>query len=265
MIPWEPELSGGRPSLAHFAGGIFYPLVTGRKGGRRQRAQAVRGPRAPGAAPPARGEQRGSGRICGGVRKAQSARLRSRASPSWDCENLPTVPAPRLAPPRLRDAPPPGPARARPLSGPRPGPRPSRMPRSPAPRRGPALRPPRAPRRRPEARALPSLRDPPAASPGQQSPGRPGSAPGTNTRYGAHLCGRLRGPSAPRSRPTPPSAGLCPRGAIPFRGCGGWGRRARSGAHPTPLRRPRQRAELALCFSGVDWFIVSFSRFIASL
>ena len=51
----------------------------------------------------------------------------------------------------------------------------------------------------------------------------------------------------------------------PGPGVRGLGRRARSGAHPTPLRRPRQRAALALCFSGVDWFIVSFSRFIASL
>lgn len=49
MILWEPgrgKQLGGRPALAHLAGGIFYPLVTRLKGGQGQRAQAVRGPAA---------------------------------------------------------------------------------------------------------------------------------------------------------------------------------------------------------------------------
>lgn len=54
-------------------------------------------------------EERGSRRICSGVCEAQSGRLFSRASPGWGYENLPTVPALRLAPPQPRGSPAPWP------------------------------------------------------------------------------------------------------------------------------------------------------------
>ena len=69
----------------------------------------------PGATPPASREQRGSGRICSGVHEARSGRLLSRASPGWGCENLPTVPAPPLAPPQPRGRPAPWPCPRRPV------------------------------------------------------------------------------------------------------------------------------------------------------
>lgn len=173
--------------------------------------------------------QLGSERICCRGHCTPGYRLRWRASPGGGCENLVTVPARLhvLAPPRLRGRPAPGPARARPLSGPRPGPRPS----ADAPLAG------SAPRACPQALAgsAPPLGGscPPRRSgtsllrPLGNYPGRPGPASGTDTRYGAHLCARLRGPSAPRRtpRPAPGFVRLEPSGV---QGRGGWGRRARS-------------------------------------
>ncbi|TKC51046.1 hypothetical protein EI555_003192, partial [Monodon monoceros] len=69
----------------------------------------------PCATPPASREQRGSGRICSGVHEVRSRRLLSRASPGWGCENLPTVPAPPLAPPQPRGRPAPWPCPRRPV------------------------------------------------------------------------------------------------------------------------------------------------------
>lgn len=149
----------------------------------------------------------GGVRIC--RRCPRRGRPRPRPSPG-------DAPPPAGVPPRLPVVP--APPRAAPLC---------RAPLACTSRGGPALRPPPALRLCPEAGVLPSLRDPPAVSPGQLSPGRSGPAPGTDTRYGAHLCGRLRGPRAPPSA-TP---GVPPRPAPGFvrLGQGGQGRWRRSG------------------------------------
>lgn len=174
---------------------------------------------------------------------------------------VPTVPAPPAGSTH--------PLVARPLALPRPpvvrAPPGARAPRGcPAHRLRAAGRP-QAPANPPPpgGSPLPSLRDPPAASLGNSLQGDRKNRPRHRHPVRSPPVRASAGSQCPRSRPTPPSAGLCPRGRSPFRGAGA-GRRARSGAHPTPMRRPGQRAALALCFSGVDWFMISFSRFIAS-
>lgn len=206
----------------------------------------------PCATPPASREQRGSGRICSSVHEVRSGRLLSRASPGWGCENLPTVPAPPLAPPQPRGRPAPWPCPRRPVvrapprtaplrgcpahplrtaglpSGPRgsaPPPRGSRPPVAP----GPARRVPWATVSRetgPRPRHRHPVRSPPVrASAGSQCPPTAHAPP----------------------RHAPPSAGLCPPGEIRGPGARGvWRRRRVPGADRTPLGRPRQRAALAL-------------------
>lgn len=121
---------------------------------------------------PASGERRGGRGGCAaspGRAAPASARPLRLAAPVRICRRCPRAAGPGLsAPPGV-----PGPAPAAPL------------------RRCPGVRHPRA-----RAGALGSLRDPRAASPGQPSPGRPGPAPGTGTRYEVHLCG----PPAPPPR-----------------------------------------------------------------
>lgn len=273
VIPWEPgsgKRFGRQPALAHFANGTFYPLVRRQERGQGQRAHAARGSAA----------AQGLGDLTPQARRVQAGvgkDVRPRPLRAW----LAGAPALRLAGavriwrrclrgvwpwprPGPGDAPPPTgapplapPAHAR-FPGPAPGRAPPPMPHSQAPRGGPALRPPRAPRRRSEARTLPPLGDQPAASPGQLSPGRPGPAPGTDTRYGAHLCASLRGPSAPCRAPHP-ARGFVRLGRSAIRGVGAGG----GGSVPgrTGLlwggrgRGPR---------SGVGCFALAFSADLAA-
>lgn len=125
---------GRLPALAHFAKGIFYPLVNKAEVGpgpacaSGRRSSGVSRLPAPGSRRKPKQPAQDSGDR-GGFVAASSKRGSDACSPELRlagavriCLQCPHGGGPR---PRPGDAPPPGPARAGPLSGPRPGPRPS--------------------------------------------------------------------------------------------------------------------------------------------
>lgn len=189
-----------------------------------------------------------AGRDCRPSSSAPGCRKRSSASPGWGCENLATVPAqprPAPAPPRPQGAPPPAPPAPAHCPGPAPGRAPPRLPRSPAPRRGPAPQAPAGSALPPGALRPTAAQGPACLVPWATVSRETGPRPRHRHRYGAHLCARLRGPSAPcrTSRPAQGRA-LSAWGDRGSRGVGAGGAWRVLGADWTPLGRPGQGAAL---------------------